>query len=434
MSTVIRSIASIAAALVLLMHLGGTADAQPAQPSPEYMKTFSNGIDAYNGGILKGDFKLAKQLFAKAVKLDDRFPGPFRYLALIGKSEKQFEVCLANAFTAVKLNSTSETAPATRTMHAECRKAIGRLEFRGQYGGGGAIWVATPGVDGAKVTLNGLTYGATPFEPRAFASGEVTVKVTKEGFLDGTAKVEILDGMVTDVIFELERDPNAKVDLGIGTGPNQEATDGWLTLTTSPADATVLFDGKPPELDAQGRIRAKPGVYEVNVTAPNHEPWNRRVQVNKGQSRVVEASLRSTDERQGLRKKGYISLGVAAGFAIVGTAFGIMELHAHEEASDIWTNETTRPRTTPLDQTGMVVPVMTRDDLQDATDRGKRNALISSVSFGLAAAALGASIYFFVKERPAERPGFKLPLAVAPIVPTGSEGGVGATLSYSGGW
>lgn len=428
MSRVIRG---IAAALVVFVYVGA-AQAQPAQPSPDYMKAFSSGIDEYNAGILKGDFAKAKQLFEKAAKLDDRFPGPFRYLALIAKAEKAFEKCLEHSFLAVKLNPTAQTAPATRTIHADCRKELGRPEFRGQYGGGGAIWVATPGVEGAKVSLNGLTYGATPFEPRAFAVGEVEVKVSKDGFLPGTTRAEIQDGMVTDVIFELEKDPNAK---GVDTtgGPVQDAEQGWVKLKTSPEGATVLFDGKPPELDAQGRIKAKPGTYEVNVTAPNHEPWNRRVRVNKGQSREVDVSLRTTATRDSLRKKGYISLGVAAGLGIVGAAFGIMELGAHEEASDIWTNETTRPTpaTSPLSETGAIVPLKTRDDLQDATDRGKRYAIISAVSFGLAAAALGASIYFFAQERPAERAGFALPLAVAPIVPAGPDQGVGATVTYS---
>ncbi|HUH05884.1 MAG TPA: PEGA domain-containing protein [Kofleriaceae bacterium] len=423
-----RVIQGIAAALVFFVYVG-SARAQPAQPSPDYLKAYSLGIDAYNAGILKGDFAEAKRLFAKTAELDDRFPGPFRYLALIAKAEKAFEACLLNAFLAVKLNPTADTAPATRTIHADCRKELGRPEFRGQYGGGGAIWVATPGVDGAKVILNGLTYGATPFEPRAFAIGSVEVKVTKEGFLDGSARAEILEGMVTDVIFELEKDPNA---VGVGTGdPTQTADQGWVKLKTSPPDAKVTFDGKPAELDAQGRIKAAPGTYEVNVTASGHEPWNRRVRVNQGQSREIDVSLRTTALRQSLRKKGYISLAVAAGLGIVGATFGIMELHAHEEASDIWTNETTRPSNAPLADTGAIVPVKTRDDLQDATDRGKRYQVISAVSFGLAAAALGASIYFFAQERPAERPGFKLPLAFAPIVPVGPEGGVGAKVTYS---
>jgi hypothetical protein len=236
--------------------------------------------------------------------------------------------------------------------------------------------------------------------------------------------------MVTDVIFELKKDPNA-VDVGTTGDPTQPTDQGWVKLETSPADAKVTFDGKPPELDAQGRIKAAPGLHEVNVTAPGHEAWNRRVQVNKGQSRQIAVSLRSTALRQRLRKRGYISLAVAAGLGIVGATFGIMELHAHEEASDIWTNETTRPSNAPLADTGAIVPLKTRDDLQDATDRGKRYQVISAVSFGLAAAALGASIYFFAQERPTERPGFKLPLAVAPIVPVGPEGGVGAKVTYS---
>lgn len=412
-----------------LFVLTGVAGAQGNdQPTKQYLQTYSDGQTAYNDAIMRGDFSKARALFKKAIAFDDRFPGPYRYLALIAQAEKKFEECLEHAFIAVKKNPTGDNAPQVRQVHADCRKALSRPVFNDQFGDGGAIAVIArddkgSALQGAKVKLNGLTYGATPFI-RGFAVGEVEVEVELAGYLPGKATAEILMGLVSDVIVPLAVDPNATA---IDKGPDVSADpeEGWIVFTVRPEGATVMIEGAPPERDEQGRIKGKPGTYNVEITAPGHEPWRRRVTFAKGQSRTIDVVLRATAERQSLRRNGYISLGVAAGLTAVGTYFGLLEMRKFEAAQDIWDTETTRP--VGVDSSG-VEPVRTREDIEKLRDKGKRYQIISLASFGLAAAALGTSIYFFSRERPTERAGFAWPLAVAPTLD--DQGGLGAQVTY----
>ncbi len=414
---------ALAAALVILAI--GLAPARArAQASPDYLKHYDAGVAAYN----LGQYDKAKAELEAAVAIDPKLPGGFRWLAAVAQAQERYEDCLENSFTAVKLNPLSNKAPEVRALHAECRKALNRPEFRGEFGDGGAIVALTPGVLGATVKFNGLKYGATPMEPRAFTVGKVEVSIEHKGYLPATKTAEVLAGMVTDVVFDLQVDPNARPDGGPGEGePKGEIKIGWVKIESNPASATITMDGKPVVLDEQGRITAEHGLHTIIVEASGFDPWRRRVRFNRGQSRTVKVNLRSTATRKGLRTKGYLALGAAGALAITGGVFGILESRAREEAEDIWDQETARPATGDTS----AIPVHTREDLQDATDRGHRYALISGISFGLAAAALGTSIYFFLEERPAERKGFPLPIAVTPLVPGPGGAGVGAQVSYT---
>ena len=412
-----------------LLAIAIAVAASPAlaqQPSPDYMKHYNDGQTAFHSG----DYATAKAEFEKAIAANGAtYPGAYRWLASVGQATSDFEACLANAVIAVKLNPNSTSAPTVRKIHAECRASMGRPAFRGDFGDGGAI-VALTNVDGATVMLNGLRYGATPMEPRAFAVGVVAISVERKGYLAQSKGAEILAGMVTDVVFELEVDPNAKpVDPNEDPDKGEEVKSGWLIIKTTPATATISFDGKPVTLDDSGRIVADAGLHVAIVEAPGHEPWRRRVRVNRGQSRTVDAVLRTTSARASTRKKGYLALGVAGALGLTGAVFGILEMRAFEEANDIWDTETRRPT---VGDSGAVVPIKTRADLADARDRGRSYALISGISYGAAAVALGASIYFFIKERPADREGLPLPVALTPIVPAaGSASGIGAQVSFT---
>lgn len=415
---------AIAAAVGVLVLAASPARAQA--PSPQFTKAFNDGVTAFNKGILSGNFDPASKLFLKAIQFDDRFPGPYRYLTLIAKNEKKYEECLDWAFKAVKANPQGKNAPEVRKLHADCRSALNRPVFRDEFAGGGAIAVTTPGVDNAEVKLNGLTYGATPLV-RGFAVGGIDVTVSKKGYLPGSAHAEILEGLVTDVIIPLKEDPNAKQadqtngdELPTGKGV------GWIELVVHPDDAMVTVDGKPAPHDDKGRIETEPGEHTMEVDAPGHERWRRRVRFARGQSRRIDVVLRKTATRHALRRKGYLALGAATALTAVGAVFGVLERKQYEKARDIWDTETQRPAGIN-DQTSTVEPIHTRQNLQKVVDKGRRYELISGVSYGLAAAALGVSIYYFVQERPVERAGYPLPVAVTPV--RGADGKLGAQVT-----
>lgn len=411
-------LALLATALPLVLR------AQPAaaQPSQAYLTAYDKGVAAYR----LGKFDEARNHFDKAIAIDEKLPGPYRWLTAIAQEEKKWDECLEHAIKAIKLAPKSQYAPKVRGMHEQCRQALGRPEFRGVYGDGGAVAVLAGDVEGGLVKLNGLKYGALPMLPRAFAAGTVDVAVEVKGYLSQSKKAEILPGMVTDVIFTLEIDPSAPPpDDNLISAPTEEIKTGWVKIETVPENASVTFDGRPARVDKEGRIEAPPGTYVAIVEAEGYEPWKRRVRVHLGQNEVVRAELRRTDERQANRRKGYFALAAAGVFAVTGGVFSVLESSAHDEAQDIWDVETIRPSQGDTS----LVPVRTRDDIQDARDRGKRWALLSGVSFGVAAAALGLSIYYFVQERPVAREGFPLPVAVAPVAPGG--GGAGAQVTYT---
>lgn len=412
-------VAFTAGALVVLSTT--TPSVSVAQkPSPKFMKAYQAGQDAYN----LGKFDEAKKQFEAARTLGPAFAGPHRMLAAVGKAQNRFGDCMKAAERFVELAPDSSNAPTVRKLHAECRKLLGRAEFKGQFGDGGAIAIST-NVEGALVRLNGLSYGATPLEPRAFALGPVDVSVEKRGYIKQEAKATIVAGLVIDVVFTLEVDPKAKV-AGLGGGPEKVVDYGWVTLKVSPKSASVSVDGKPAVKDEQGRIKAKPGYVVVIVEADGHASWHRRVRVVKGQSRIINVNLRSAAMKKSLRKKGYLMLGTAALLTASGIVFGLMERGKYEEAQDIFDIELLRPNLASTD----FVPLRTRQDIQNLKDEGKTLGLVSNISYGLAAAALGASVYFFVQERSDKRLGEKLPVAITPILPTGNHRGVGVTATY----
>ncbi len=399
----------------------------PPGVAPQFCKAYDDGVTEYNRARATRDFSKAKGLFQKALDFEKKLPGPYRYLAEIAREEGKFADCLKLAVTAIKLNPESEVAPEVRKTHAACRKGLDYPDMREEFGGGGAISVQTPGADGAKVRLNGLTMGATPFDPRPFAVGPVEVEVNKPGYISAKVEVEIYAGLVTDVIFDLKEDPNAPKDGG-GTGkPGEGIPYGWIKLDVKTPGATVTFDGKQPELDDQGRIQADDGLHDVRVEAAGHDPWIRRVRVARGQSRTVEVTLRDSAERRGQRTKGWLALGAAIVLTAAGGGFALLEADAFEEANDIWTTESKRPSS---DSDGSLVPIRTREDLEDARSRGRRYHLLSLASYGLAAAALGASAWFFIKERPAERKGYPPPVAFTPIFAPG-DSGIGVQATYT---
>ena len=419
---------TLCGALVLLISL--PALAQSKRPSQEFSDAANAGRDAYQ----LGEYKRAKAYLNKAKAMEPQWPGPWRFLALVAAAEEDWEGCLKESEGAVRLAPKSRNAPALRKLHSECREKLDRPAFRGEFGQGGAIAITAKDekgerIVGAVVKLNGLRYGATPMDPRAFTIGKVDIDISLKGYISQKAESEIFAGLVTDAIFILKLDPNAKIDTsGIG-GTQKTVKNGWVTVKVSPADAQVSFDGVPPELDEQGRIKTSPGYHVMIIEGAGHEPWKRRVRVNRGQNKVLTVALQPTSDRTSLRRKGYYALGAAALFGIVGAYYGLEESKAYDEASDIYDTETTRPATYDVDSE--FVPIKTREEMGEIADRGKTYGLISNISLGLAAVAVGAGVYFFLKERPAERKGYPLPVAINPILPDHSSNTVGATLTFT---
>jgi hypothetical protein len=129
---------------------------------------------------------------------------------------------------------------------------------------------------------------------------------------------------------------------------------------------------------------------------------------------------------------------------VSGAVFGLLENQAYEDARDRYQIEQQRP---PIAMVPPGLPegdITTRAEYQDLRDEADRYGLISNVSFGVAAALLGVSVYYFIQAQAPERPGYPLPQArggrrsvrsplIVPTVNAG-EGGISGGISIRQEW
>ncbi len=382
----------VTSAVVVLMA-AGVRSAWAQKPSPAFTKEFQAGVDAFR----LGQYDEATRRLESASKLEPKLPGPHRFLAAVAQAKEDWAGCIASARTAIELNPQSSEIVATRKLHDDCRESDGRPLFVGDYGTGGAIAVQA-NVAGATVTVDGLRYGATPLAPRALALGEVTVTATKLGWKTATGTSNVLPGVVTDVILTLEEDKSVVVD----GGPKPTGDLGWLRVKTV-AGAAIRINGKPWAIDDRGRFVLVPGTHEVEITAPGRVTERRTVRVSKGQETKIEVDLESRAARARRQRAGRVGLAAAVGFGAVGAMTGVLSGMALDDARDAWVIETERPTTVPLSESVALRPLRKREEIEALVARSDRWALVSNISYGVAAVSLGVGAYM-LSRAPEEKP------------------------------
>jgi hypothetical protein len=243
------------------------------------------------------------------------------------------------------------------------------------------------------------------------AARAIAIEATSTGYLTARTRVTVLPGVVTDVHLVLARDPGYRPPTGVVEQPGGK---GWLRVVPGAAAAVRVDRGEVP-LDARGRMRLTPGVHEVSVEAAGYVHWRRRVRIAEGQLTTLEVDLVSTDANRRRRAMAWGALGLAAAAAATGVALSLAEMRTYEDAQDLWDREIERPDNVPLDESGQIEPVGTRGDIDDLHDRGRRLRTWALVSYGVAAVALGAGGFLFIRSRSSERPGLPPPFAIAPL-------------------
>jgi len=414
--------------LLLFVLLVGThvARAQPA----ELTKEFQAGVDAYRLGKLDE----ARVHLEKAREMDPKLPGPYRFLAAVAQGQQRWQDCIDNARHALELNPRSPEVMDTRKLVEACRVSAGRAPYRLDLGDSAAITVTT-NVTAATVKVNGLTYGGTPIAPRPISAGMIDIEIEKVGWKPNKQTVSALPGIVTDIIVDLEPDPNAEA--GEGGGRRQKFVKGYLDVMPlkSGGQVEILVDDKrleakpAPNAAAPGTMRyeLEAGVHVVEIRSPNSDPWRRRVRIGGGQRTLVQPQPVITAERERDETLGLFV--VVGGGALLAAGFGaaLVSKDAAAEARDIVRIERSRDATRPLSETAGIAPVRTRDDLQKARDRAARFSVISNAAYltGLITAGVGA---YFLYKGARERSDAPPPFAVSPIV------GGGAMISTEVAW
>jgi len=177
-------------------------------PPKAFQEKYFDAETAYRLGKLDE----AEALFKEAGKIY-RAAGVYRGLAAIyieraelsddeAVKTKSYKQCLDAAFTALKMSPKSRAAAELRKVHGDCRKGLGRPIYRGKINKGQGILVVMTDEIGAQVEINGNFAGATPLRPRPVNSGRAVVKVSKIGGKSRSAVVDILDGVVTDIVID----------------------------------------------------------------------------------------------------------------------------------------------------------------------------------------------------------------------------------------
>ena len=251
----------------------GAATGVTAQPSSQFLAEFTAGTDAYR----LGQYAEARAHLERAMAIEPSLPGPPRFLAAVDAAESKWADCVTHARTAIIANPASSEIAATRKLHDDCRAALDRPAFTGDYADGGALAVAT-NIAGAVITIGGLRAGASPLAPRAMALGKVEVSASKAGWKTASGTATIIPGVVTDLELTLAEDP---ATLNIDSNPTVP-TEGWVRVD-APAGATITFDSTALALDDRGRYQLPVGEHQLEVTAPGYLPYRRTVKVERGQ-------------------------------------------------------------------------------------------------------------------------------------------------------
>jgi hypothetical protein len=264
---------------------------------------------------------------------------------------------------------------------------------------------------GAQVTIDGKAPGAE------LTAGDHTVVVTADGYLRREEKVQAVAGQPVTVEIALTRGIPLRVAPATARlsldGRDVKILDGFLAYEPGDRELVVTAPGYHPEtvllpterldieLKAVGayflvsggargaevtvdgkRVGALPMSQSVELEPGDHEVrvggFTKKVSLDAGK----EATLQLRAER-GPRVKAWISASIMVAALGVGTYFATTALSKQKDYD------------ANADEPG----VSASDQMQkDLRDQGKRAALLTDVSFGVAAVAMVAGMYWFRTE------------------------------------
>ena len=281
---------------------------------------FDAGVRAYQ----QGDFKAAIQAFEQAYRIEQR---PGLLFSIAQAHRRQYAVDRRAGHVAVALKyfrdyvvtvqqggrradavqAMNELEPIAQTLERE-----GQLQPLEDQAPSTRLVVSSP-VAEASITLD------ADKEPRALpfisevAPGKHTLRITKDGFAPEERTVEVASGGVT------------ALDIGLKELPGKVDVKG-------PAGASAWVDGRPSgRLPLSAPIEVAAGKHDVRVSLSGYEEHHEEVEVTRGGSQSVTASMRFTFQRK-------LAFGLAGGGAlslITGAILGGAALAEQGTASSI---------------------------------------------------------------------------------------------------
>ena len=128
---------------------------------------------------------------------------------------------------------------------------------------------------GASISINGRSFGRSPYEGKGLSPGIYRVRVTKEGY-ETWEKAEIVEaGKRVEVFAQLR------------------AKEGDLEVRSEPSGGKVYLDGKYMGETPLHLSHMRPGQYLVLVVKDGCYPYEERVEIGGADRKTVVASLKS---------------------------------------------------------------------------------------------------------------------------------------------
>lgn len=144
------------------------------------------------------------------------------------------------------------------------------------------------------------------------------------------------------------------------------------------ADTYVQVGDDPPRR-VPAEVRLEPGDYDVSIYNEDGDTWRQRVTLASGATTRVDVSASQTVERgHGLRTAGLVTAGVGVAGIGLGVAMYGSASSSYDDAEQLGRDG--------QDRTGF----------DDAVDSGERSATLSTVAYGVGAAALATGVTLVV--------------------------------------
>jgi hypothetical protein len=169
---------------------------------------------------------------------------------------------------------------------------------------------------GARVQLEGgaEALGVTPFA-QPLPVGTVRINVSKDGYLAQTRDVAIADGVVATLALTLQP-----------TTP----TVATLSVTGTPASATVVLDGRPVGQVPTSAGNLSPGRGRLEIIAPSHQAWSGDVPLEAGGATRVAIRL-APEEKAPWPGWKWLGYGGGAACLAAGLLVGLAARSAHDD-------------------------------------------------------------------------------------------------------
>jgi hypothetical protein len=345
---------------VALSPPGLRAQTDPVEEAAQLVEEGTAQFQARN-------FAEAAILFQRAYNLD---PHPVLLFNLARATQEMRDLPGARGTFGRVMDTTDDPA-----IIQACRDRIAQIdeELRGQgydpetltsadYVPRGTLVISSEPA-GAEVILQGSSLGTTPLRAGQINQGSYQMRLMLDGYHPIDTQVDIRGGGETNRSFTLQ----ARTALEEYVPPEP----GYLTVNSPQASMDVYIDGQRYSVTPLIRAPLAPGGYEVVISALGWEPYATRIQVQSGQTIVVNAQMAPVGGYRTTTTRSSTGAGnglLAAGGVLTatGAVFGIFALGSAARYNDRLSDPT-------------------RGTLRN---QARTQALISDISIGTGAALL----------------------------------------------